>query len=152
MSDKLRVYVASSWRNLEYSSVVLAIREAGHECYDFQAHSFGWGDLDPEFESWSDAEFCQRLRDPACQDAFARDRAALDACHVCVALLPCGNSSHLELGYARGKEKFTVIQLDGGRPDLMYLLADEITLSIRQTLGVLSRLASTDGTKTKDPP
>lgn len=32
----MRIYVASSWRNTYYPSVVSALREAGHDIYDFR--------------------------------------------------------------------------------------------------------------------
>ena len=34
--DSRKIYVASSWRNREQPSVVKALREAGHEVYDFR--------------------------------------------------------------------------------------------------------------------
>ncbi len=31
-----KIYVASSWRNVHYEGVVKALREAGHDVYDFR--------------------------------------------------------------------------------------------------------------------
>ncbi len=40
----MHLYVASSWRNTYYPEVVAALREAGHEVYDF--HNPPSGDPD----------------------------------------------------------------------------------------------------------
>lgn len=32
----MKIYVASSWRNTYYPSVVSALRDAGHDVYDFR--------------------------------------------------------------------------------------------------------------------
>ena len=32
----MHIYVASSWRNTYYPEVVQALRDAGHEVYDFR--------------------------------------------------------------------------------------------------------------------
>jgi len=37
----MRVYVASSWRNEKQPAVVKALREAGHEVYDFRSPTPG---------------------------------------------------------------------------------------------------------------
>lgn len=50
-----RIYVASSWRNTYYPSVIDEIREAGHEVLDWRNprpgdHGFSWNEIDP---SWA---------------------------------------------------------------------------------------------------
>ena len=32
----MRIYVASSWRNTHQQAIVAALREAGHDVYDFR--------------------------------------------------------------------------------------------------------------------
>ena len=57
---------------------------------------------------------------------------------TCVLLLPSGRSAHLEAGYMKGRGKRLIIHIpeyDG--PDLMYLLADNITVTIFELLEVL---------------
>ena len=62
----MHIYVASSWRNTYYPDVVAALRNAGHEVYDFrnpptgnpvtsgvwQMNSKGWTLNDSDF--WAD--------------------------------------------------------------------------------------------------
>ncbi len=48
-----RLLSASSWRNTYYPEVVAALRDAGHEVYDFRNPpsgdpGFHWTDVDPD--------------------------------------------------------------------------------------------------------
>lgn len=62
----MRIYVASSWRNKIQPSVVVALREAGHEVYDFRNPregdtGFHWSDIDQFLlEELADAEIVKR--------------------------------------------------------------------------------------------
>ena len=38
----MKIYVASSWRNEFQHNVVKALREDGHEVYDFREDGDGW--------------------------------------------------------------------------------------------------------------
>jgi hypothetical protein len=58
-------------------------------------------------------------------------------------VLPCGRSAHLELGWACGAGKRTLIlQLEQQEPELMYLEADRICLSIHELLVALREPAA----------
>ena len=52
----MHIYVASSWRNTYYPEVVQALRDAGHEVYDFRNPPSG----DPGFH-WSDVDEQARI-------------------------------------------------------------------------------------------
>lgn len=50
----MKIYVASSWRNEFYPSVVSALRDAGHVVYDFRnppsgGHGFKWSEISPDY-------------------------------------------------------------------------------------------------------
>ncbi len=125
----MNIYVASSWRNPRQPDVVKALREDGHEVYDFRNpapgdQGFKWSDIDPAWENWGPVEFCRALEHPTAEDRFAKDMGALDRADVVVLVMPCGRSSHLELGYGAGAGKHTAILLDeSGEPELMYKMA-----------------------------
>jgi len=58
----MKIYVASSWRNAVQPTVVLRLRDEGHEVYDFRHPSpgydgFSWGEIDQDWESWSKEQF-----------------------------------------------------------------------------------------------
>ena len=145
----MRIYLASSWRNQNQPAAVVALRDAGHEVYDFRNpapgdNGFAWSEVDRDWLDWSPDRFLERLlNSPRAADGFAKDKAALDWCEACVLLLPSGRSAHLEAGYVTGQGKPTVVLLDeqGFEPELMYLLAAEIVTTLP---AVVTALASRD--------
>ncbi len=123
----MRIYAASSWRNARHPATVEALREAGHEVYDFrdppEPGAVFWGeDADPGWFTDREPErIKEMLRTPEAMRGFASDMAALEWADACVLTLPCGRSAHLELGWAVGAGKPTAVLLDGeSEPELMY--------------------------------
>lgn len=128
-----RIYVASSWRNLIQREIVQVLREAGHEVYDFRNPApgnkgFAWSEVNPACLQWSPEQFITDLYSghAAVEQGFRFDKNGLDWADVCVLVLPCGRSAHLEAGYAAGRGKRTLFYLHPDRfePELMYLLGD----------------------------
>jgi hypothetical protein len=124
-----KIYVASSWRNPQQPGVVKALREAGHEVYDFRNPApgddgFSWCEIDPDWMKWTIRQYVHNVRQPLADRGFQFDRDALHWCDTCVLVLPCGRSAHLEAGYAAGQGKRTIIMLsqDKFEPELMYRL------------------------------
>jgi hypothetical protein len=129
---KRKIYVASSWRNAQQPSVVVALREDGHEVYDFRNPlagdgGFHWSQVDCEWRGWGLTEYVHHLEtNPIAAKGFKLDKDALNWCDTCVLLLPCGRSAHLEAGFAAGQGKPTLVMLSEDerlQPELMYLLA-----------------------------
>jgi len=138
----VKIYVASSWRNERQPGVVAALREDGHEVYDFRHpkdgdDGFHWSDIDPEWKTWEPREFRKALRHPTASDGLKTDMAGMKWAEVFVLVNPCGRSAHVELGWAIGAGKRTMILLDCGEPELMYGLADDICLSVYEVIGLL---------------
>lgn len=139
----MNIYVASSWRNLLQQGVVHALRAAGHHVYDFKnpgpgRTGFSWKATDPTWNAGgivTPEQHLRMLEHPIAQEGFKSDMDALRACDVCVLVLPCGRSAHLELGWAAGAGKKTVVlEPDPIEPDLMYLMCDRICTSFDQLL------------------
>lgn len=134
----MKIYIASSWRNERYPDVVAALRNAGHEVYDFRHpepgnNGFQWQHVGPSPDAPRAKEFRSMLRHPAATEGFYLDRDALDSCDACLLVLPCGASAHLEAGYAIGRGKPTAILLDANpRPELMYKLATWILATFEE--------------------
>lgn len=143
----MRVYIAASWRTPQQPDAVALFREAGHEVYDFRDNGFGWREVDPAWPSWSHADYLMALVHPRARDGFLRDKAMLDSCDACVLLVPSGRSAHLELGYAIGKGKLSVVVLleTPVVPDLMYLLADRRAVTLPQAIRQLTFLGHKRG-------
>ena len=131
--------MASSWRNIVQPDVVRILIEAGHEVYDFRNPNkkepgFHWSDIDSDWEQWSSEKLIDGLEHPLASKGFTTDMEGLDWADAVVMVMPCGRSSHLELGYAVGKKKRTVILLSQSEPELMYKMADYLVTEIDQML------------------
>jgi hypothetical protein len=138
----VKIYVASSWRNKRQPSVVKELQDAGHDVYDFRNpaegdHGFHWSEIDSEWESWTPAAYRVGLDHQLAIDGFRKDMAALKACDAVVAVQPFGRSASLELGWAAGAGKFTILLLADGEPELMVKMCDRICLDMRQVVQIL---------------
>lgn len=108
----MKIYVASSWRNIYQPAVVELCRAAGHEPYDFRNpgpgdNGFGWSEIDPAWKSWDFERYRGLLAHPRAEQGFALDMNALKSCDACLLVYPCGKSAHLEMGWACGAGKRT---------------------------------------------
>jgi hypothetical protein len=134
----MRIYVASSWRNQRQQEVVGALRELGHEVYDFRNpapgdRGFSWRECARPAQLWDSRRFRDEvLTTPQARRGFAYDMGALRAAQATVLVLPCGRSAHLELGYAVGQGQRTVVltELQLDEPELMYLMCSQIAVGL----------------------
>lgn len=115
----MKIYVASSWRNIYQPSVVDLCRKAGHEAYDFRNpgpgdNGFGWSEIDPAWKAWDFERYRKLLDHPRAQQGFNLDMGALRECDACLLVYPCGKSAHLELGWATGAGKRTALLVPEG--------------------------------------
>lgn len=104
----MKIYVASSWRNAEQPTVVSHLRAGGHEVYDFKEpipgdNGFHWSEIDGEWQSWDVEKYRDALRNPIAEAGFAKDMSAMRRADVCVVVMPCGRSAHLEAGWFCGQ-------------------------------------------------
>ena len=136
-----RIYLATSWKNGGQPFLVDWLRDSGHRVYDFRNPSsalagFSWTELDPDWEDWTPNEYREKLiNHPRAAQGFTADQRAMAWCDTCVMYLPCGNSAHLELGWCAGQGKHTIIYMEENhevKPDLMYLLADNIAIGLEE--------------------
>jgi len=141
-----RIYVASSWRNSAQQGVVHTLRAAKFEVYDFKHPvdgdtGFHWSDtgLNRNADDLIDAaEYQQAIQHPLAVDGYAKDYAAMQWADTFVLVLPCGRSAHLELGWAAGAGKRTVILLDDPCvPELMYRMVDHVATDVMDLLAQL---------------
>ena len=142
MAEIRRIYVASSWRNPDQPAVVTALRECGFEVYDFRnppgRTGFAWSEIDPHWQQWTAREYIAALGHPAAEAGYASDFGAMQWADTFVLVLPCGRSAHLELGWAVGAGKRTVIiTKDGEEPELMAKMVDHIAVGLDDALAFL---------------
>lgn len=143
----MNIYVASSWRNPKQTIVVAALRAEGHEVYDFRNPApgnsgFSWKSCVTDDAALRDP---RRFRDevltqPVAQQGFAYDMQALQKSDATVLVLPCGRSAHLELGWASGAGKRTIVLLDDpmSEPELMYLMNTAICVNMLEVAKALT--------------
>lgn len=110
----MKLYVASSWRNVWQPEIVRLLRAKGHEVYDFKNprpgdSGFHWSEIDPEWKHWNPERYRAALKEPIAERGFASDMDALRECEACILVQPCGTSAHLELGWAAGAGKRTAV-------------------------------------------
>ena len=142
-----RIYLASSWRNAYQPGIVVKLRAAGHEVYDFRNpapgdNGFHWSEIDPSWKHWGRGDYRAALKHPIAKRCFASDWEAMQWADTGVLLLPCGRSAHLEAGYFAGAGKSLHILLYGElEPELMYKMADSVCLELPELLTVLAEPA-----------
>lgn len=144
MSTKVKIYVASSWRNIHQETIVKELRQLGHEVYDFKhpngEDGFQWSKIDENWHNWSMEQYRESIKTAYAQFGFNRDFVAMINADVCVLCLPCGRSAHLEAGWMKGAGKkviayippLTIIE-----PELMYNLLDGIALNMQELTSYL---------------
>lgn len=151
----MSVYVASSWRNKRYESVLERLKAEDIPHYDFKQPRPGiggfawtdvWADIAGEGQGandWQKAkgeQVVEMLKHPIAIDGFRHDWSALFNAQQCMLVMPCGRSAHLEMGYAIGKGKPSVILLDAeSEAELMWKMADLVTVSLDEAVEFLKR-------------
>lgn len=159
----MMIYVASSWRNELYPEVVDALRDDGHDVYDFRNpdegdQGFHWSEIDPAWKDWDANAYRRALQHPIAQSGLVKDAQALKAAEAVVLVTPCGPSAHLELGHGIGAGKITAVLVNWehqvcyegagfqlfrrGEPELMYGLADAVCTYIGEVTNALRHFAA----------
>lgn len=138
-----KIYVASSWRNERQAEVVKALHWDGHQVYDFKNprpgnKGFAWSQIDPKWEGWDVEAYRKLLDHPIAKAGFASDMNAMKWADTFVLVLPCGRSAHLELGWACGQGKQTLILLDKMEPELMVKMVDHLCVSLDELREILA--------------
>jgi chitinase len=142
-----KIYVASSWRNEHYPSVIRVLRSYGHKVYDFRnptedEKGFSWKQIGLE-NTKDHIEYINKINHPIANYKFNMN--ALNECDTCLLLLPCGKDAHLEAGYAVGMCKEVIVFLskydfDAG---LMYKMITPMYTDIDSVYNYINNLEDT---------
>ena len=139
----MKIYVASSWRNLAQPGIVTMLRASGHEVYDFKnplhgRGGFAWSEIDPNWQKWTAAEYRAALNTDIAEAGYRSDMDAMEWADACVLVLPCGRSAHLEAGWFAGQGKpVHVLTRDGEEPELMAKMCSSICISFSELMDAI---------------
>ncbi len=134
-----KIYVASSWRNLAQPGIVKFLRQHEHEVYDFRNpkpgnKGFRWSEIDPEWQDWTKHQYRDCLDHPIAVNGFRTDLVAMMWANVFVGVMPFGRSTSIEMGWAAGQGKKTILLLADGEPELMVKVFDYICCTLDELL------------------
>ena len=140
----MKIYVASSWKNPHQPGVVEALRSAGHDVYDFRNPrpgdaGFHWAEIDPQYASWTLPDYCDALKHPLAETGFKQDFEAMRQAEIFVGVAPFGRSASMEMGYAVGAGKLSILYMAEplGDWELMVKMFDHICLTLDEVLDIL---------------
>jgi len=128
---KLKIYVASSWRNPYQPDICKLLHANGHEVYDFRNpidgdYGFHWRKMDADWQSWTPETYRAMLQHPMCEHGYGLDMQAMLWADTFVGVQPFGRSASMEMGWAAGAGKRTVLLLSEGEPELMVKMFDAL--------------------------
>lgn len=133
VDDKLRVYIAGSFRNAVLCREAGAIlRDAGFSTYVFcdeGSEAFKHSTAIREKNLINSFTPMSALQNEHIQTIYDLNMTELSQADVVVLILPCGKSAHMEAGWIKGVEGRLIIYGDmlKGEFDAMYGMADLVT-------------------------
>lgn len=139
----MKIYVASSWRNISQPGIVGVLRSHGHEVYDFRKprrddNGFHWSEIDKEWRTWKPDQYLKGLTHPLVVKGYALDREAMEWADTFVGVVPFGMSASLEMGWAAGQGKLTVLLLAKNiEPEIMVKMFDYICCTTGEMIEIL---------------
>lgn len=134
LSSRWDVYVASSWKNKHMDDVLAALRGRGLSVYDFRdpMTAFNWRQVHDAPFPWHRDEVVRALAHPLARRGFKGDTDAMKASRVCVLVLPCGRSAHMEAGWMAGAGRPVFVYMpEPGEPDSAHIMATSIETTLR---------------------
>lgn len=140
----MKLYIASSWRNQHYPSVVESLRSAGFDVYDFRnpgpgEEPFKWEFVGDDWLDWTPEQYREKLGHPRSERQFGNDLRAMESCDACVLVLPCGRSAHTEAGWFAGRGRKVIVLIpEKQEPELMYKLFDGVACNVDEVIAMLA--------------
>ena len=130
----MKIYIASRWRNQQL--VIELANRLEQEGFWVDAFcrttekrvAFHWSEFVDTEEALQEYDAISFMDDDRVQRAFQEDKKWIDWADCVIMLVPCGNSAHLEGGYAKGQGKplFIFGEFHKGNFDVMYGFADSL--------------------------
>lgn len=140
---KHKIYLASSWNNSAQPELVITLRQAGHEVFDFrnppEPTNFNWSDVAPDPDNWPPTQYRNIIQHPYLNAAYQSDMVALILSDIVVLLLPCGKSAHSEAAWSAGRKRPVILHItEPTQPEIMHKMFNTITTNTDELLHILS--------------
>ncbi len=149
-----KIYVATSWRNQDQPHIIEVLRKHEHQVYDFQNpmtiinlvgfkqptspklknNGFHWSEIDLGWRSWTKYRYREELDHPIAINGFNLDLDAMKWADIFIGVQPFGRSASIEMGWAAGQGKKTILLLANGEPELMVKVFDHICCDLDEVL------------------
>jgi nucleoside 2-deoxyribosyltransferase len=140
---KTLVYLGGALKNPRIPEIGNALRRIGLDAMDEWWTPGEHADTNWQaYEGLRGRSYKEALRGRAATNTFLFDKAYIDLCDVFVLVMPAGKSSMLELGYAAGLGKQTILFLDGVEPeryDIMPNAAYKVLNTLEELINELRR-------------
>lgn len=143
--DKTNIYIIGALKNTRIPDIGNVLRSEG---YDVMDEWFTPGELADtnwqEYERKRGRSYAEAIRGRAATNIFWFDRSYIDHSDIVIMVAPAGKSAMIELGYAKGRGKTTIIFLDGEDPeryDIMPGFADFIVKDGEELLEIVKGLS-----------
>ena len=94
---------------------------------------------DTNWKNWTPEEYRRALSHPLAEDGYKSDFDAMEWADIFVGVQPFGRSASMELGWAEGQGKKTILLLENGEPELMVKMFDFICLNIDEVVEAIER-------------
>lgn len=139
---KTHIYLVGALKNPEIPHLAQTLRKEGYAVFA------EWHNPGPEADMcWQEHEklkgstYKEAMAGSHVENVFYYDQAYIDLADVVVLVMPAGRSGHLELGYAAGSGKKTLILLDQepDRYDIMPRFATGICNNLNELLEELKK-------------
>lgn len=130
----MKIYAASSWKNVWQPEVVSALRQDGHHVYDFRTEAaFSWRCIDENWKGWTIEQYMKALDRPESLAGFNSDFGGVQWCEAGILILPCGLSAGIEAGFIKGSGKPVGVYVPEMRePELMVKCFDIVTPNLNE--------------------
>lgn len=139
----MKIYVASSWRNEQQPLIINKLKTEDYDVYDFrnptdENHGFHWSEIDSNWKNWTMAEYKKCLTHPIAECGYGFDITAMNECDIFLGVMPFGRSASMEMGWAAGQSKITILLLSDADPELMVKMFDYICINMDEVLKILN--------------
>lgn len=137
----LKVYLIGALKNRTIIELANSIRELGYDVFDDWISPGEEADEKWQaYEAQRGRSYLEAINGHHADTVFNYDLKHLIEADIAVLVMPCGKSGHLEFGWCagEGKQCYVLFNEEPERYDIMYRFADDIFMSSKELLSVLS--------------